>query len=264
MLDELLLLRRQSEKYETLSHEHEELITAYQISKEREEDQEKEIQMQVTGRYNAEQKFRYLSESGLINICFFTIDGKVHSANDSFLIMMGYSKEVLANGNLSLESFATTQSIDQLKNFLQDLNELRILMPHPIDFMKQDGSKVSTLFGAIKIEATSSECVGFIVDISDLKKSQELLEDSLQKIEDSEEFLRSAVNLAELATWTITVQNNRVYFSETLRSWIGLNEDNTYFDDVLPMIHADDRERIRTSLLKALNPASGGTYREHY
>lgn len=263
-LDELLLLRAQSEKYESLSNEHEELIKAYQISKQRTADQQKEIQTQVAGRYNAEQKFQYLSESGLINICFFTIDGKIHDANNSFLVMTGYSMEELNLADLSLESLVTTESKTQLKNSLQHLTELKILAPYPVDFINKHGQKVSGLFGAMKIEEDAPECVGFVVDISDLKKSQELLVNSLRKTEESEEYLRGAINLAELATWTIDVQNNRLHFSKALRNWIGASENDMDLDDLFPVIQADERERVRASILKAYTPESGGAFQEHY
>ena len=85
-----------------------------------------------------------------------------------------------------------------------------------------------------------------------------------QKVEEAEAGLRGAVELAQLGTWSIDVATNGLTYSDRLIDWFGYDPGAQPYSEVIPILHADDRERVETAVAWALNPASDGVYDEIY
>jgi PAS domain S-box-containing protein len=83
-------------------------------------------------------------------------------------------------------------------------------------------------------------------------------------IEEAEASLRGAIDLADLATWSLDPETMVLTYSEKLLEWFGLPENGENVQKVLDILHEDDRERVTKSLLSALEPESDGTYDEEY
>ncbi|RAJ96073.1 PAS domain S-box-containing protein [Larkinella arboricola] len=106
---------------------------------------------------------------------------------------------------------------------------------------------------------TASEIYGIMVTATDV--TQQVL--VRQQLEEVQESLRSAIELAELGTWSINPTTGKTHYSDRLHGWFGSgNEDglNTAFDPV----HEKDRTRIQAAIAHALTPESGGVYRAEY
>ncbi len=84
------------------------------------------------------------------------------------------------------------------------------------------------------------------------------------QIKEAEENLRSAVDIAQLGTWSYYPQDDRVYFSDRLKAWFGFSGDEITIEDVFNVIHSKDRRRVTTAISAALIPDSGGIYDEEY
>lgn len=85
-----------------------------------------------------------------------------------------------------------------------------------------------------------------------------------RKLEDAESSLRSAIELAELATWQWNLAEDELVYSERLREWFGFTAEETSYNTFYNPIIEEDRERIRKAMDHALSPEGGGHYNEEY
>ncbi|WP_262511107.1 PAS domain S-box protein [Larkinella arboricola] len=85
-----------------------------------------------------------------------------------------------------------------------------------------------------------------------------------QKIEEAESALRGAVELAQLGTWELDVATRQVTYSDRIKSWLGVSQDEIKLNLLYNPIHEDDRQRVEASIQAAFEPGSPGLYNEEY
>ena len=83
-------------------------------------------------------------------------------------------------------------------------------------------------------------------------------------MEEVEASLRDAIELAELGTWSLYPESGRVTYSERMLEWFGFNGKSENIEDVLLILHEDDRQRVTDAINRALMPDSKGLYDEEY
>ena len=76
---------------------------------------------------------------------------------------------------------------------------------------------------------------------------------SRQKLEQTQEVLKSAVELAQLGNWSIDGATNILTFDERVRDWWGY-EDNITADKAFIHVHENDRDRALAAFTHILNP----------
>ncbi|MDR6197213.1 PAS domain S-box protein [Siphonobacter sp. SORGH_AS_0500] len=84
------------------------------------------------------------------------------------------------------------------------------------------------------------------------------------QIKEAEENLRSAVDIAQLGTWSYNPLTDQVYYSDRIKSWFGFSEEDLEIKDALCAVHLKDRERVKNAIARALLPESDGIYDEEY
>jgi PAS domain S-box-containing protein len=84
------------------------------------------------------------------------------------------------------------------------------------------------------------------------------------KLEEARQDMRGAVELAQLGTWSIDVATNALTYSDRLIEWFGYDPADQNYNEVIPIIVEQDRERIANAVAWGLNPESGGIYNETY
>ena len=85
-----------------------------------------------------------------------------------------------------------------------------------------------------------------------------------QQLEEAEVSLREAVELAQLGTWSIDVATGGLTYSERLIEWFGYDPSAQDFNQVIPILSAEDQERVAAAVARALRPDSDGIYEEIY
>jgi len=84
------------------------------------------------------------------------------------------------------------------------------------------------------------------------------------KLQEAEQNMRGAVELAKLGTWSIDVVSNGLTYSERLIEWFGYDPAAQPYNEVIPILVEEDQERVANAVAWALNPESGGIYDEIY
>ncbi|MFD1141228.1 PAS domain-containing protein [Larkinella insperata] len=84
-----------------------------------------------------------------------------------------------------------------------------------------------------------------------------------QQLEEAQESLRSAIELAELGTWSFNPTTGQTQYSDRLHGWFGVDNENNR-NSAFDPVHEKDQARIQTAIARALTPESGGMYRAEY
>lgn len=88
---------------------------------------------------------------------------------------------------------------------------------------------------------------------------------NLNKIEESENKLRFAIDSAELATWDYNPATNKFDGNDRLKDWFGLQaQSGIDLSVAIEVIAAADRKRVSANIQKALEYSSGGIYHIEY
>ncbi len=86
-----------------------------------------------------------------------------------------------------------------------------------------------------------------------------------QKIQASEERLRTAIQAAQLGTWDINPRTHELVWDARCRELFGaFPHERADYQLAIDVIHPDDRARVVAAVKRALDPASGGSYDEEY
>lgn len=84
------------------------------------------------------------------------------------------------------------------------------------------------------------------------------------RLQEAEQNMRGAVELAQLGTWSIDAASMGLTYSERMIEWFGYDPDARNYNEAIAIILEEDRERIAEAVAWALNPESGGVYDETY
>jgi PAS domain S-box-containing protein len=88
---------------------------------------------------------------------------------------------------------------------------------------------------------------------------------SFKRLAEGEDSLLFAIEAAELGTWDYNPLTNTFSGNHRLKSWFGLSmDDNINLDLAIDVIDANDRQRVRNAIEKALQYKSGGSYDIEY
>jgi two-component system, cell cycle sensor histidine kinase and response regulator CckA len=121
-----------------------------------------------------ELRFRHLFESGVAGVTISDLDGNFKEANDSFLRMLGYTRDEMLAGKLNWEVISP---LDRLVPDTEDLAQLRATGFLPLReraYVHKDGRHIAALVGAAALAGTT-ECISYVTDISAQKSTEEAL-----------------------------------------------------------------------------------------
>lgn len=118
----------------------------------------------------SEAKFRRVSESNMIGIMFWDLNGTVTDANEAFLDMIGFSRDELVQGKIKWDEITRPElrHLDTLA--IQEMKETGASVPFEKQFIRKDGSKLPLLFGAALLEGSKHQTVCFALDLSKYKR----------------------------------------------------------------------------------------------
>ena len=85
-----------------------------------------------------------------------------------------------------------------------------------------------------------------------------------QQLEEAEAGLLGAVEMAQLGTWSIDVATGGLTYSDRLIEWFGYDPGAQDYNQVIPILAAEDQKRVAAAVARALMPDSDGIYEEIY
>ncbi|MCP3471540.1 ATP-binding protein [Bradyrhizobium sp. CCGUVB1N3] len=115
-------------------------------------------------------RIRRLFDSDIIGIIIWDLEGRIFEANDAFLRIVGYDREDLAAGRLHRRTLTPTEWHEYDAQHVAQLERIGTVQPFEKEYFRKDGSRVPVLIGGAMFEEDNSQGVGFVLDLSELKR----------------------------------------------------------------------------------------------
>jgi PAS domain S-box-containing protein len=169
-------------------------------------------------------KFRLkrLVESNIVPIVCANME-RITEANDAFLKMVGYSRDDLHAGTINWQEMTPPEHFARDLRGLEQLKLKGFCEPFEKEYIRKDGSRVPLLIGATILKDSPLEWLCFIVDLSDLKRTEAELRtahcEMEQKVEERTQQLAKSLSTlnSEMATRKKTEQELRELSARLLR-----------------------------------------------
>lgn len=217
------------------------------LVKERTYDLEKtneSLRNEITTRKQTEQnltktqgRLKRLFETDLIGTFISDLEnGCIPEANETFLKMIGYSKEDLPLKWLTVLSEKDTASIDKRKAAIQKNG---FLEPVEREFVRKNGNKINVIVGGASLPDENKKAIAFALDITKEKIFQ-------QEFEEVNKRLHLALKASKAAEWEWDLVQNKIYWSDDLYEMFG--KDKSSFNPAIigwsNLVFIDDREIV--------------------
>jgi diguanylate cyclase (GGDEF)-like protein/PAS domain S-box-containing protein len=131
----------------------------------------------------SERRFRRLFNSNIIGFLRVTFQGTILDINDALLKMLGYTRQDLDSGRFDGKALTPPEyqsADDWMRKRLRDEG---VCYPIEKEYIRQDGTRVPVLVGAVRLEADRDECLCFVIDSSERRAAQEALRKSFDELE---------------------------------------------------------------------------------
>ncbi len=85
-----------------------------------------------------------------------------------------------------------------------------------------------------------------------------------QKLEEAEAALRGAIDLAELAIWSLDVPTGRFSYSPRFMHWLGFSDETKLMDEAYNPLPDEYRQSVADAIADAIRPGSSGFYENEH
>jgi PAS domain S-box-containing protein len=143
-----------------------------------------------TALREAETRFTRLAESGLVGIIIGEDTGRIVDANDTFLTMIGYSRDDLASGLVSWANMTPPEWVSLNAAATEQLRSEGVAGPWEKEYLRKDGSRVPVLVGVATLEGNRN--LSLSIDLSARKQAEAGQTRAEEALRQSEEQLRQA------------------------------------------------------------------------
>ena len=92
-----------------------------------------------------EAQIRRLVDANIIGIVHFTVDGRIHEANDAFLALVGYDREDLVGGHMHWREITPDEWHAAEERALAELAATGSCAPFEKEYVRKDGRRVPVL-----------------------------------------------------------------------------------------------------------------------
>ncbi|MEO6687431.1 MAG: PAS domain-containing protein, partial [Dyadobacter sp.] len=182
---------------------------------------------------------------------------RIRTVNEVMLDMIGKDKSI--RGKVILEALPELANTGTMERLLHVLHTGEVFH-HPEEKIElvRYGIPYSGYYNHIykPLTDTNGERYGIIITATEV--TDQVL--SRQKLEEAEESLRDAVELAELGTWVLDPVNMTVTYSERTGKWFGLEKQYIALQEFMNVMDDNDMVRVQESISKALANNSDGNY----
>jgi PAS domain S-box-containing protein len=194
-----------------------------------------------------EAKIRRLVDANIIGIFIRNLEGRILEANDAFLRIVGYDREDLVSGRISLRDLTPPEWRDRDARAVEELKMTGTAQPIEKEYFRKDGSRVPVLIGAASFEESGTQGVAFVLDLTERKRAEEALRESEAKLEEAQ-------RIAHVGYWERDLATNLVTWSDEGSRIFGLapGESRVAFTRYQELIHPEDRQRVVAAVAEAL------------
>jgi len=130
----------------------------------------------------SELRLRRFYESGLFGAIFWTMDGKITDANDTFLRMVGYSRDDLESGRIDWPSMTPPEFRDLDEKSVKELTSTGFnKTAFEKEYIRKDGTRIPILIAGAMLDEKRSRGIAIVIDITERRKTEDTLRVSEEK-----------------------------------------------------------------------------------
>ncbi|WP_083680816.1 PAS domain S-box protein [Archangium sp. Cb G35] len=208
---------------------------------------------------------RRLTESGLVGILYWDLDGSVLEANDLFLAMVGYTREDLARGLIDWRKMTPPEWDAPDAWGIEKLRAQGFSGLYEKQFVRKDGSRLDVMLGSASFDAEPQRGVTMVVDLSERREAERQLNHLMVELGQSEARLRLALDSAELGAWSYDLATGQHHWDARAKELFGLPPDAPVDVSVWrEATHPDDRDEVSAGVRRALAGEGGGSFSAEY
>ncbi len=126
----------------------------------------------------SEEKLRGFFESNLLGIIWASLDGKVYTANDAYLNLIGYTRQELESGAISWLKLTPKEFMQTDIDAIEKAKHDGICPPYEKQYIRKDGKPIWVMVGFVIIGENKDQSIAFVLDISERKKAEQALAES--------------------------------------------------------------------------------------
>ncbi|GEM_PF-6318017 len=195
----------------------------------------------------SEARFRRVIETNLIGVAIGKLNGPISFSNDAFLDIIGYKREDLEAGTIRWDSITPAEYMAIEKDVTVSVETNGSCKPFKKEYVRKDGLRVPALVSLAKLDDKGDDCVGCVVDLTELKRVEEQL---IQ----SEIRYQNALTSARIGTWSWDLHNDVIYWSPQTESLFGFDpgQFRGTVDEFQSCIHPDDKDEFNRVLKRAM------------
>lgn len=120
-----------------------------------------------------EARLSSIFDYNITGICFADLDGSISDANESFLKMVGYSRDDLLTGKLSWQEMTAQEYRHLDVHAIERMRVIGSCSPFAKECTRKDGHRVPVLFGASRVAGSDKDIVCFSLDLTEYKQAEE-------------------------------------------------------------------------------------------
>src|SRR5215469_6615819 len=152
-----------------------------------------------------EAKVRRLVGANVVGIVIWNLEGAITEANEAFLRMVQYDRKDLASGRVRWTDLTPVEWRGRDERAIVELKASGIFQPFEKEYFRKDGSRVPVLLGGALFEREGNEGVGFVLDLTEQKHSQQELRRSEACLAEAQVELAHVTRLTALSELTASI-----------------------------------------------------------
>ncbi|MBZ5521788.1 MAG: PAS domain S-box protein [Acidobacteriia bacterium] len=145
----------------------------------------------------SEKRFKLLADSNIIAVMVADRSGRIRDYNQAYLDITGYTREDFDSGRIGWRHMVAPEDHDAAVNQSgRELLERGVYGPREAENIRKDGTRVPILMGLVALDSPPDKVIGFMIDLTKLKKAEEALRRS-------QAVLTHAEQMARLGAWEL-------------------------------------------------------------
>ena len=167
-----------------------------QLQKEIAQRQQAEAQREkaIAQLRDSEARFRRLVEFNMIGIMLADTNGKIIEANDALLNTIGYTREDLLLG-IRWDELTPPEYRYVDEQAIAQMRITKVCPPFEKEYIRKDGSRIHVLLGTMLLDGSQTDCVCFVLDITERKSAEAEIRKALEQEKELNELKSSFVSM---------------------------------------------------------------------
>jgi len=195
---------------------------------------------------NTEERLRKVFESSMMGMFYWNLCGGITAANQTFLDMVGYTREDLEAGRMNWSKMTPKEYAERDATAVAELHQCGVVAPFEKEYFRKDGTRLPVLLGCVVLEPEQQRGVSFVLDVSERNSAEE-------EQRKSKALLDATGRMARVGGWELDADTLEVRWTEEIHRIHEVPLDYMPpLQEAINYYHPDDQERLSQAIKRAL------------